>query len=84
MENKMKVKFWFHGSGGHRDEEIIKDIPNWSDSIDIETYLDEWVCSLKSNSEFRRYGWDYYNGEFINSLGKTEVYKNGTLIGAQG
>ncbi len=68
----MKILFWFNGSGGQRRErkvvtvegivggeakEVTKD--NLQQFVPyIEDALDEWKYSLRSSSEFQRWGWD--------------------------
>ncbi len=60
----MKILFWFNGSGGQRRERLVKHYPAISpenlklnSDIIIED-LDEWKYSLRSSSEYQRWGWD--------------------------
>ncbi len=58
----MKILFWFNGSGGQRRERKVANMDlTYLDekSIEIiESDLSDWVDSLKSNSSYKRWGWD--------------------------
>jgi len=65
----MQILFWFNGSGGQRTERKIVEFPHITPEIlkenksgipvgDVEDWLDDWKHSLRSNSEYQRWGWD--------------------------
>lgn len=54
----MKVLFWFNGSGGQRHERKVREYPEPLEPEVIESDLEDWKDSLRSNSEFQRWGWD--------------------------
>ncbi len=68
----MKILFWFNGSGGQRRERKVVTVETMVDGITepvtkenlqkfiphIEDALDEWKYSLRSSSEYQRWGWD--------------------------
>ena len=59
----MKILFWFNGSGGQRRERLVKEYPYDMENLKlnsdiIEDDLDEWKYSLRSGSEYQRWGWD--------------------------
>jgi hypothetical protein len=59
----MNILFWFNGSGGQRTERKIMSYPGLTlENLDnnialIEDDLDGWKDSLRSNSEYKRWGW---------------------------
>ncbi len=53
----MKILFWFSGSGGQRRERKVIEVPAIEPEI-IDDMLDEWKHSLRSNSQYQRWGWD--------------------------
>ena len=65
----MKILFWFNGSGGQRTERKVVGFPHITPELlkenkfghpvgDIEEALDDWKYSLRSGSQYQRWGWD--------------------------
>ena len=53
----MKIKFWLEGRGGMRSDVKIVNLDDSYTEEDIKLELDDWVYSLRCNSEYVTYGY---------------------------